>query len=176
MADLQTAGARLLRQAFMLGLVDPPENVVYTSYNATYVDTPEHRQLAFEAATQAMVLLANNATQTPWGSGVPLLPLQASKLRTVAVIGPNSNATQTLLSNYHGTNTLVANQSILAAIQRRGAQAGFTVNAAIGCAFISCSDTSGFPAAVAAAQASDVAIVVVGLCSDNCPGGNADDP
>lgn len=172
--DLQTAGARLMRTVFMLGLVDPPERVVYTQYNNTMVDTPEHRQLAFEAAVQSMVLLQNNATKTPWGNGQPLLPLQAGKFRSVAVSGPNANATQTLLSNYHGTNTLVNDQSILAALQRRGAQDGFSVNFNVGCPYISCLDTSGFGAAVSSAASSDLAIVVVGLCTDDCPGGDID--
>jgi hypothetical protein len=44
----------------------------------------------------------------------------------------------------------------------------------VGCPFISCATSAGFPAAVAAAQAADVAVVVVGLCSDDCPGGQAD--
>lgn len=46
------------------------------------------------------------------------MPLSPGK--KVAVIGPNANATQTLLSNYHGTNTVVSNHSILAALQVRG--------------------------------------------------------
>jgi len=127
MADLQTAASRLLKRAFMLGLVDPPSRVVYNTYNSSMVDTAQHRQLAWEAATQSIILLKNNVTSTPWGAS-PLLPLQGGKLKTVAVIGPNANATQTLLSNYHGSNTVVNNQSILAALQRRGAVDGFAVN------------------------------------------------
>jgi len=45
-------------------------------------DTPEHRQLAREAAANAVVLLKNDG-------GV--LPLQAGKLKSIAVFGPNAN-------------------------------------------------------------------------------------
>jgi beta-glucosidase len=44
------------------------------------VDRPEHRDVARQAATEAMVLLANDG----------LLPLDRSSLRTVAVLGPNA--------------------------------------------------------------------------------------
>ena len=45
------------------------------------VDRPEHREVARRAATEAMVLLANDG----------LLPLDRAVLRTVAVIGPNAD-------------------------------------------------------------------------------------
>jgi beta-glucosidase len=46
----------------------------------TAIDRPEHREVARQAATEAMILLANDG----------LLPLDRSTLRTVAVIGPNA--------------------------------------------------------------------------------------
>jgi hypothetical protein len=44
---------------------------------------------------QGQILLSNLPTTTPWGKA-PLLPLQGAALKgkTVAVIGPNANATQ----------------------------------------------------------------------------------
>jgi beta-glucosidase len=45
------------------------------------LDLPEHRRAARRAATESMVLLANDG----------LLPLDRSALRTVAVIGPNAD-------------------------------------------------------------------------------------
>jgi beta-glucosidase len=48
------------------------------------LDLPEHRHVARRAATESMVLLANDG----------LLPLDRSALRTVAVIGPNADRAQ----------------------------------------------------------------------------------
>jgi beta-glucosidase len=45
------------------------------------VDRPEHRALAREAATESIVLLRNDGA----------LPLDAARLRTLAVIGPNAD-------------------------------------------------------------------------------------
>ncbi len=50
----------------------------------TAVDLPEHRQVARRAATESMVLLANDG----------LLPLDRATLHTVAVIGPNADRAQ----------------------------------------------------------------------------------
>ena len=85
---------------------------MYDSYGSELIDAASHRALALEAAVQGIALLANNATATPWGVQ-PLLPLRAASLKNIAVIGPNANATLTLLSNYEGGNTLVLNHSIL---------------------------------------------------------------
>ena len=94
--------------------------------------------------------------------------------RRVAVVGPLANASQTYLGNYSPINTLVNNQSLLAAVQRRGVADGFSVAYAPGCAGVACPNSSGFGDAVAAAAGADVALVVLGLCSDSCPGGAAD--
>jgi hypothetical protein len=56
-----------------------------------------------------------------------------------------------------------------------GAEAGFSVAYAPGCLDVSgavsiaCATTSGFQEALSAASGASVAIVVVGLCSDDCP-------
>jgi beta-glucosidase len=50
----------------------------------TAVDDPAHRAVARRAATEAMVLLANDG----------LLPLDRNALRTVALIGPNADRTE----------------------------------------------------------------------------------
>jgi beta-glucosidase len=56
-------------------------------------DTPEHRQVALELARQSLVLLKNDG----------ILPLDRSKLKRIAVIGPNGNSTSMLEGNYHGS-------------------------------------------------------------------------
>jgi len=170
--DVAAAGRRFLAVVFGTGLFDPPERVPYNRYGPEKVDSLANRRLAFEAAVQGIALLANGPTSTPWGEGLPLLPLRAAALRgkTVAVIGPNANSTA-LLSIYTGSNAVVANQSVLSALQRRGAAEGFAVTSALGCSW-SCGSTAGFAAAVAAAAAADVVVLAVGLY----PGGGGSIP
>ena len=188
LADLQQAARRMLRPWFRMGLLDPPERqAAFLSLAAKDVDTQASRALAFEAAVQSIVLLANRApSSNNWSKQQhqhqqqqqqPLLPLRAgatTALRRLALVGPNAAVTTGMLGSYHGANTLVAQQSVLAALQRRGVRDGFEVDFAAGCVNVSCTDSSGFAAAAAAAGAADVALVVLGLCADECPGGDAD--
>jgi beta-glucosidase-like glycosyl hydrolase len=172
LADLQQAARRMLLPWFRMGLLDPPERQPFLSLSARDVDTPASRALAYEAALQSIVLLAN---RVPANASAPLLPLRAgAALRRLALIGPNAQVTTGMLGSYHGQNLLVAQQSVLAALQRRGARDGFSVALSVGCANVSCTDSSGFAAAAATAAAADIAIVVLGLCADECPGGDAD--
>lgn len=159
LSQLQTAATRVLRQFFAAGLLDPPGSSPYFSYGMDRVDTPASRQLALEAAQQAVVLLKNDAAT---------LPLRRAALKRLAVVGPNANATLGLLSNYHGNTPVVSSRSILLALQREGAAAGFDVAFAPGCATLGCADESGFPAALAAVTGADAAVVVLGLCSQVC--------
>ena len=78
---------------FKLGLFDPPEKVPYSKYTMADNDTPEHRKLALEVARQSVVLLKNDG----------ILPLDRSKYRTIAVIGPNGASKSMLEGNYHGS-------------------------------------------------------------------------
>jgi beta-xylosidase len=78
-ATIDRAVARNLRAKFLLGLfedpyVDPERTVAITNSQA-------HRELAAEAARRSIVLLKNQNN---------LLPLDRSKLKTLAVIGPNA--------------------------------------------------------------------------------------
>ena len=78
---------------FKLGLFDPAEKVPYSKYTIKDNDTPENQQVALEIARQSLVLLKNDG----------ILPLNASKLKRIAVIGPNANSRSMLHGNYHGT-------------------------------------------------------------------------
>jgi hypothetical protein len=69
---------------------------------------------------------------------------------------------QGLLSIYIGTNTVVNNQSVLQAMQRRGAVDGFDVTYSLGCS-PTCNSSAGFADAVNTAAAADVVVLVVGL-------------
>jgi beta-glucosidase len=78
-ATLDRAVARILRAKFLLGLFEDP--YVDPSYADAICRLPKHRELARKAAQKAIVLLKNE-------SG--LLPLDRTKLKSIAVIGPNA--------------------------------------------------------------------------------------
>ncbi|HEY1178927.1 MAG TPA: glycoside hydrolase family 3 C-terminal domain-containing protein [Phytomonospora sp.] len=78
-ADVDLAVRRLLTLRFRLGEFDPPELNPYTAIPPETVDSPEHRALAREAATDAFVLLKRECG---------LLPLEPRRSASVAVLGP----------------------------------------------------------------------------------------
>ena len=67
---------------FRLGLFDPPENAPYSKIGMDQNDTPEHRALALKVAEESIVLLKNDG----------VLPLDRSKIKRIAVIGPNADS------------------------------------------------------------------------------------
>ena len=77
---IDQAVSRILRQKFQLGLFENP--YVDPEKAAQMTDTPEDRSLAAEAARRSIVLLKNDKN---------ILPLDKTKLKSVAVIGPNAN-------------------------------------------------------------------------------------
>ena len=93
-ADVNTALVNTLTVQMRLGMFDgEPSAQPYGNLGPTDVCTPAHQELALEAARQGIVLLKNAG---------PSLPLSPRSHRTVAVIGPNSNATVTMIGNYAG--------------------------------------------------------------------------
>ena len=79
-AMVDRAVARVLATKFRLGLFDNP--YVDPDYAEKTTNSTEHRALALKAAQKAVILLKNDKN---------LLPLDLSKLKTIAVIGPNAN-------------------------------------------------------------------------------------
>jgi beta-glucosidase len=67
---------RILRAMFWLGLFDKERRPDKGS-----LDTPEHRNVAFEASRDGIVLLKNSGGA---------LPIDLDKVRSIAVIGPNA--------------------------------------------------------------------------------------
>lgn len=162
-AAVDQSVTRLLRTHFKLGLLDPSgPSRPYSLLGAADVDTPAHRQLALNAARASLVLLKNDNNTLP-------LPNYGRGLK-IAFIGPHANATDALLSNYHGENRLVYKHSPLAAALARG----LDVTYAQGCNICDtptpnnfpCTtlhyNTSGIADAAAAAAAADVAVLFVG--------------
>jgi len=78
--EVDRAVARILATKFRLGLFDNP--FVDPDYAEKTTNSAEHRALALKAAQETVVLLKNDKN---------LLPLDLSKLKTIAVIGPNAD-------------------------------------------------------------------------------------
>jgi beta-glucosidase len=81
------AAARVLRAKFLLGLFEHP----YVDANLE-AERPTDRALARKAADETIVLLKNDRD---------MLPLDAARLKSIAVIGPNAAVTR--LGGYSGT-------------------------------------------------------------------------
>eukprot|EP00004_Rigifila_ramosa_P017073 TRINITY_DN4117_c0_g1_i1.p1 TRINITY_DN4117_c0_g1~~TRINITY_DN4117_c0_g1_i1.p1 ORF type:complete len:746 (-),score=162.51 TRINITY_DN4117_c0_g1_i1:23-2260(-) len=147
-AVVDTALRNLVSAQMRLGWYDPPAEQPYNSVAFSVIDSEEHRSHAAQIARESIVLLKNNPV-----NGSSLLPISANA--RVALIGPHANATDMLCSNYRGTLPHVV--SLLEALEPRVA-----LDYHYGCD-IDSNDRSGFAAAVAAAAASDVAVVVMGI-------------
>ena len=81
-ARLNDALYRVMRNRFLLGEFDPPSMVPYSRISPDVIGSPEHRHLALKAAQESMVLLTNKNN---------LLPLDKSKIKSIAVIGPHAD-------------------------------------------------------------------------------------
>ena len=152
-ADLDRAVRNQLRVKFRLGFFDPPRDVP----SCDVIECAEHRKLALDAARRGIVLL-KNAEQ--------ILPLDFSRLRSVAVIGPNADSRDVLMGNYFGTPTRTV--TLLEGILT---EAGENCNViyARGCEPVSrrteacAEDLDRIAEAVSAAERAEVAILCLGL-------------
>jgi len=164
------SAARVLRQKFELGLLDPPPPPDAAVGQAIEVDLdpPEHRDLARRLAEESVVLLANS------GGTLPLGP--ASR---VAVIGPLASDPLAFFGGYslprhiaelasrdgHGSDgasaagTGITTLTVVDALRAEFPQAHLGHEA--GCAVRS-PDRSAIPAALDCARAADVVIAVLG--------------
>ncbi len=87
--ELDELVAPMLYWKFVLGLFDDP--YVDPEIAAKVVGSEANRELALQAAHETITLLKNEGN---------LLPLNAKKLKSIAVIGPNAN--RSLLGGYSG--------------------------------------------------------------------------
>ncbi len=90
--DVDRSLLRLLITRMKLGMFDQPEHVPYAAIPASANNTKAHREKNLRAARKSLVLLKNDH----------VLPLCPSKLRRIAVIGPNADSREALKGNYYG--------------------------------------------------------------------------
>lgn len=93
-AEVDLALFNTITVQMKLGMFDgEPSSHPYGNLGPKDVCTPQHQELALEAARQGIVLLKNKG---------PSLPLSPRRHHPVAVIGPNSDVTLTMIGNYAG--------------------------------------------------------------------------
>jgi len=93
-ADVDRALERTLGTRFKLGMFDPDEDVPFASISTDVVASDEHRQLAYRAAAESVVLLKNKNS---------ILPINPST-KKIFVTGPTATSMEVLLGNYYGFN------------------------------------------------------------------------
>jgi beta-glucosidase len=144
------AVARQLKAKFALGLFEHPYTALPANETKSVIHTPENVAFARKLDAESIVLLENK-NQT--------LPL--SKSANVAVIGPMANFTNYGDYVVKGAANDPTNVNPLQGIQEA---TNGTVTFAQGCERWS-TDESGFEEAIKAAEAADVAVVLVGTWS-----------
>ncbi|KAI4303153.1 hypothetical protein MLD38_038817 [Melastoma candidum] len=146
--DVDLALANTITVQMRLGMFDGDlSSQPYGNLGPRDVCTPAHQRLALEAAHQGLVLLQNRQNA---------LPLSTSRHRTVAVIGPNSDATVTMIGNYAGV--ACSYTSPLQGIARYAR----TIHQQ-GCSDVECRNNQQFKAAETAAREADATVLVMGL-------------
>ncbi|MET8982499.1 glycoside hydrolase family 3 N-terminal domain-containing protein [Streptomyces sp. NPDC004539] len=144
-ATLDSAVARVLRLKFRLGLFEDP----FTPRRPV----PDGRALSTEVARAGVTLLRNDG----------VLPVPPGT-RRIAVLGPHAATTAHQLGDYTAPQRTGA--TVLDALRRLAP--GTDVRHAKGCALTG-DDRTGIPEAVAAAAASDLAVLCLGGSSARTP-------
>ena len=100
-ADIDENLRGVFRVLIRAGLLDPPTHVPYTTIKADTGaapwDSPEVKDLVLQITRESVVLLKN----APQGKTASLLPLDASKLKSIAVLGPRADEVDS--DSYGGT-------------------------------------------------------------------------
>jgi beta-glucosidase len=156
--DLKTLAGHYLTQKFAAGLFDQP--LTDESW-ISRLDAPAHRQLAYEAAAQSIVLLANAKGALPLAFG--------GAVKRVAMIGPmmteQSGGRDNMLGSYTLDNGVIEVDLLPTALNKTFPSLSISVT--VGASPDDLSE-DGIAAAVAAAQNADVAIVAVGDSLHSC--------
>lgn len=148
-ATWMAALKNLFRVQIRLGMFDPDATQPYRYYGLEKVDTPEHRELALDAARQGMTLVKNEHNALPLKKG-------AGNMK-IALVGPSANATVTMQSNYHGTAPYFISPAD--GIMKYSS----AVTVVQGMSDTADNSTAGIAGAAAAAASAEATVLVVGL-------------
>lgn len=145
-SDVDGALTNTITVQMRLGMFDGSRHP-YAKLGPEDVCTASHQKLALQAARQGIVLLKNDG---------PALPLSQQRLGSVAVIGPNSDATVTMIGNYAGVPC-----GYTSPLQGIGKYARTIHNE--GCVGVGCEKDDLFGGAIEAASKADATVLVMGL-------------
>ena len=160
MAQLNDAVRHVLTLKYLAGMFSDPDQGSPTRY-ANEELTPAHQAVALQTAEESLVLLNNS------NHALPLSPSTSS----IAVVGPLGDDALDQLGpdvpiGYDTTDLKTTDKIVTVSDGIKQADPGATVTTVPGCTTFTvadpCNETTGFGAAVAAAQAADVTVVVVG--------------
>uniref|UniRef100_A0A803Q4V3 Fibronectin type III-like domain-containing protein n=1 Tax=Cannabis sativa TaxID=3483 RepID=A0A803Q4V3_CANSA len=146
--DINNALTNTIKVQMRLGMFDgEPSSQPFGKLGPNDVCSPTHQQLAIEAAHQGIVLLKNHGRT---------LPLSTKRYKTIAIIGPNSNVTDTMIGNYAGIPC-----GYTTPLQGIGKYAKTMYQQ--GCVDVSCYDNAHFKTAEVIAGQGDATILFMGL-------------
>ncbi len=151
---IRNAVVRLMRTRMRLGLFDKTE---FDDIPYDVVACENHRKVSLECAEKSMVLLKNAG----------MLPLKKDALKSIAVIGPNSDSIDALRGNYYGTS--VAPKTFLEGIREEVADTDIRVYYAEGSSLSNdriqplAMAEDGIAEALILAEISDAVVLCVGL-------------
>jgi len=158
-SEIDAPCARLLALKFRMGLFENPRRP-NLKQAAIEINRPDHRAVNLDVARQSLILLQNNG----------LLPLDKTKLKSIALVGPNADDDLQQLGDWSlgasqhppeaGKHPREKTTTILDGLRNLDL-VNIKIQYERGCSIVA-NDTSGIPAAVAAAQNADVVVAVVG--------------
>lgn len=148
---LDAAAGAILAAKFRLGLFDDPYRYSDEAREKATLLAPAHLEAARDLARRSCVLLKNDG----------LLPL-ATAVKSIALVGPLADNARRQLGAWHAQGRDADAVTLRAALEQQFPGA---VHYAAGCE-VNGDDTSGFAAARAAAQASDLVIAALGEGDD----------
>jgi len=149
---IKSAVARSFYLRIRLGDFDPPDKVSYQSIDKSSINTDFHKAANLKAARESIVLLKNTGK---------VLPIDKTKLKSLAVLGPNAFDPKTLLSNYEGFPP--DEISVFTGIKNAVEPYSVTMTQGYGCDDVLCKSISSNSTILRLVQDSDYVVMVMGL-------------